>query len=136
MVADGSLQGGQILITTAVNSGQNAYDQAGNLIQYTALDASGNALSERAFYDIRSDLTLLQAQTSVGGTFASYQSGSYDLDGHLVRSTTYQLTGHTEAGIDNNTTLVTFREAIKGVRTLFLACREAERRRREPVQPR
>ena len=108
-VADGSLQSGQIVITTAVNSGQNAYDQAGNLTQYTALNASGQALSERGFYDTRNDLVLLQAQTTAGGTFASYQSGSYDADGHLVRSTTYQLPGNTEAGVYNNA-LVTFRD--------------------------
>jgi YD repeat-containing protein len=109
-VANGSLQNGQIVITTATNSGQNAYDLAGNLTQYTTVNTSGQMLSERAFYDIRSDLTLLQAQTTVGGVFASYQSGTYDLDGRLVRSTTYQLPNHSEAGIDANTTLVTFRD--------------------------
>ena len=110
LVADGSLQNGQIIFTTATNSGENVYDDAGNLIEYTALNASGQALSERGFYDTHNNLLLLQAQTTSGGTFASYQSGSYDADGHLVRSTTYQLLNHTEAGVDNNTTLVTFRD--------------------------
>jgi YD repeat-containing protein len=109
IVADGSLQNGQIVITSAVNSGQNAYDLAGNLTQYTTTDSVGNLLSERAFYDVRSDRTLLQVQTAAGGNFVSYQSGVYDADGHLTRSTTYQLTNNTEAGVLNNA-VVTFRD--------------------------
>ena len=40
LVADGSLQNGQIVITSAINSGQNAYDAAGNLVMYTTVNGT------------------------------------------------------------------------------------------------
>ena len=67
-------------------------------------------MTQHGYYDTRGDLNELFTQTVPGGSFALFQTGTYDLDGHLIRSVTFQLPGSTEAGTANGQ-LVTFSDA-------------------------
>jgi large repetitive protein len=111
VVADGSLQSGQIVINSSVNSGENVYDAAGDIEQYTSI-VNGQTITQKGFYNTQGELTLLQTQTTTGGAFYTEQTGSYDADGHLTQSVVYNVPGtgstsHTEAGTSNGS-VVTF----------------------------
>jgi YD repeat-containing protein len=105
LVNDGSLSNGNIVITDAQNSASNGYDAAGDETVYTTVNAAGQTLSQKNFYDVQGQLTTVQTQTAPGGAFATYESRSYDADGRQVSDAFYNLPGHTEAGIYNGSTI-------------------------------
>ncbi|WP_460501618.1 putative Ig domain-containing protein, partial [Dyella jejuensis] len=110
LVANGSLQNGQVVFTSALNSGENAYDAAGDLTEYTSINASNQTLSEKAYYDVLGDQTLLQTQTTTGSAFANYELNTYDAQGRQTSQVLYNLPGSTEAGTYNGA-VVSFSDA-------------------------
>ncbi|WP_225428125.1 putative Ig domain-containing protein [Dyella tabacisoli] len=109
-VANGSLQNGQIVITTATNSAANVYDAAGNVATYMTQKSAGQNTLQRNSYNVLNQLTMVQTQAPGSGTLAPYETRSYDLDGRLTSDVTYNLPGHQGAGTSNGT-LVTFNDA-------------------------
>ncbi|NKJ21391.1 putative Ig domain-containing protein [Dyella sp. SG609] len=110
VVANGALQNGQILMTTATNSASNAYDAAGNVVTYTTEQSAGQYTTQRNSYDALNQLTMIQNEAPGSSTFATYETRSYDLDGRLSSDVTWNLPGHQGAGTLNGN-VVTFNDA-------------------------
>ncbi|WP_284322504.1 hypothetical protein [Dyella acidisoli] len=110
LVTNGSLQNGQIVITSGLNSGENAYDAAGDLAMYTTVNSSNQTTSQKYIYDQLGEKKLIETQTSSGSSFANYQTQTFDADGRLISTITYQLPGSIEAGTYSGST-VSFSDA-------------------------
>jgi YD repeat-containing protein len=96
LVADGSLQGGSIVINqNNTNSGANVYDAAGNVIQYTSY-SSGKQTIQKNYYNPLNQLSMVQTTAPGGTTFGAYESRSYDLDGRLIQDVIFNAPGSTE----------------------------------------
>ncbi|QRN52051.1 LysM peptidoglycan-binding domain-containing protein [Dyella caseinilytica] len=117
LVADGSLQNAgqsnaQIVINdTNTNSGENTYDAAGDVIQYTSLNSSNAQTIQKNYYTAQGQLTTVYSTAPSGTTFGEYESRSYDLDGRLTQDVIFNAPGSTEAADNSSGTLVTYSDA-------------------------
>jgi hypothetical protein len=114
LIANGSLQNHQIVITNALNSGQNWYDAAGDLIQYESyetLNSTSQEIIQKGFYDPQGNETLLQTQTATGSAFATYQTDSYNDDGQQTSQVIYNLPGSTEAATNSSGAVISYSDA-------------------------
>ncbi len=92
MVSDGTLQNGQIVVSSAAASYENFYDANGNVVQILTLGANGDSLVQRNHYDAYNEL--VQADYAVDTTTGGASDGvqqliSYDADGHALVTQTY-----------------------------------------------
>ena len=112
LVADGSLRSGQIVINdTNTNSGENAYDAAGDVIQYASLNSSDAQTVQKNYYTTQGQLATVWTTAPGGTTFGEYESRSYDLDGRLTQDVIFNAPGSMEAADNSSGTLVTYSDA-------------------------
>jgi YD repeat-containing protein len=112
LVADGSLQNNQIVINdTNTNSGENAYDAAGDVIQYISLNSSDAQTVQKNDYATQGQLVQVWTTAPGGTTFGEYESRSYDLDGRLTQDVIFNAPGSTEAADNSSGTLMTYSDA-------------------------
>ncbi|HKU18336.1 MAG TPA: putative Ig domain-containing protein, partial [Candidatus Saccharimonadales bacterium] len=108
LVADGALQNGQVVITSASNSAANTYDAAGDLATYTTKTSSGQNQTQKNIYNALGQLTLIEQVGS--NTSSPYETRNYDADGRLITDVFYNLPNHIGAGTYNGST-VTFNDS-------------------------
>jgi YD repeat-containing protein len=105
LVNNGSLQNGQIVITSnIVNSGINGYDAAGDQVAYTTVNSSGQSLSQKDYYNVEGERSLITNTTYGGTSYASHEQFTYDADGRVITDVVYQVAGHIEPGTYNGAT--------------------------------
>jgi LysM repeat protein len=95
-VSDGSLSDGQILVTDTADSYEQFYDANGNVTSQLTVNAAGDTLVQRSYYDGRNERVRADyaVDTSTGGAFAGVEETvSYDADGHALITDTYYALG-------------------------------------------
>ena len=94
-IADGSLQNGQIVVTSSTGSYENAYDADGNVIKLFTRSSDGDLMAQTQRYNALNQLfeTDYAVDVTQGATNNGIQQTiSYDADGHaLVTQNYYEL---------------------------------------------
>jgi YD repeat-containing protein len=101
-VSDGSLSDGQILVTDTADSYEQFYDANGNVTSQLTVNAAGDTLVQRSYYDGRNERVRADyaVDTTTGGVSRGVEETlSYDADGHALITDTYYALGTTLGGL-------------------------------------
>jgi len=101
-ISDGTLTNGQILVTAAADSYAQTYDADGNVIDQVTVNAAGDTLVQRSYYDERDELIRADyaVDTTTGGASRGVEETiSYDADGHALITDQYYALGTLLGGL-------------------------------------